>query len=785
MTAHEAMSGRAVAILAPRGRDASVARDLLTGEGIAAFVVDSLEQLAAAVQDDLGAVLLTEESLAGPEEAALRKAVAAQPIWSDLPFIVLTNGGSGARTDATRARIDALGNAVLIARPLHADTLLRAARSALDARRRQFEARLRMDELHRREADLRESESKFHAITDFIDQMVWSTLPDGYHDYYNRRWYEFTGMPDGSTDGEAWNGVFHPEDQDRAWDSWRHSLETGDPYEIEYRLRHRSGEYRWVLGRAQPVRGEDGAILRWYGTCTDIHDEVLARDETLARSRAERDVLWNGARDLFAIIGADGVYRDVNPRWTDVLGYAPDELIGHHFDVVIHDEDVPRAHEKFAAVVADRPIFDLLLRIRRKDGGYLEVEWNAGKDGDSVFASGRDVTERMRRKAALVASEAALRQSQKLETIGQLTGGVAHDFNNLLMAIRSSLDLLGSRLDPDDGRAIALLDNARTAAMRGASLTQRMLAFARKQELDAAAVDVAVLLPGLKDLIARSIGPQIAIELQISPDVPPAFVDANQLEMAILNLAVNARDAMDGEGRLEIGLARTVVNEAEGAILSLKPGAYVRIDVTDTGAGMDTATLAQAMEPFFTTKGVGEGTGLGLSMVHGLAAQSGGTFRMDSTPGVGTTAKLYLPVAATPAAPATVPEPTPALTREPSAGARALTVLAVDDDVLVLMGTVGLLEDMGHAVIEASSAHEALNLFEAHPEIDLVVTDQAMPKMTGVELASNLRARRPGIAIILATGYSEMPEGAGGNVSTRLEKPFGPADLTRAIAEVM
>jgi CheY-like chemotaxis protein len=240
---------------------------------------------------------------------------------------------------------------------------------------------------------------------------------------------------------------------------------------------------------------------------------------------------------------------------------------------------------------------------------------------------------------------------------------------------------------------------------------------------------------------------------------------------------------MEGDGHLEIGLAQAAVDGNKATALDLGPGAYVRIDVTDTGAGMDAATLAQAMDPFFTTKGLGEGTGLGLSMVHGLAAQSGGTFRMRSAPGAGTTATLYLPVAAAPKMPAAKPELEAVPAAQPSAPERVRTVLAVDDDVLVLMGTVGLLEDMGHAVLEAGSGQEALDLFEAHPEIDLVVTDQAMPKMTGVELAASLRARRPDIAIILATGYSDMPEGAAGNVSTRLGKPFGPADLTRAIAE--
>ncbi|MFX0541513.1 sensor histidine kinase [Roseovarius sp. S4756] len=269
----------AVAILAPRGRDAEVARQLLARDGIAAIVVSTLGAVAALIEGQIGAVLVTEEALSGPGEEDLAQALAQQEAWSDVPFIVLANGAVRHRSDRAATRMDTLRNAVLLSRPLHAEELARAVRSALTARARQHEARAQMEQLQLRERQLFESEAKFHAIADSVDQMIWSTLPDGFHDYYNSRWYEFTGMPEGSTDGEGWNDMFHPEDQDSAWARWRHSLETGEPYEIEYRLRHRSGEYRWVLGRAQPVRGADGEIVRWYGTCTDIHKIKQAEEQ--------------------------------------------------------------------------------------------------------------------------------------------------------------------------------------------------------------------------------------------------------------------------------------------------------------------------------------------------------------------------------------------------------------------------------------------------------------------------------------------------------------------------
>lgn len=269
----------AVAILAPRGRDAAVARELLQKAGIAPVVVTTLDALADLVGGQIGAVLITEEALSGPGADALQAALDAQQPWSDVPFIVLANGTAASRSARAARTVDALSNAVLLSRPLHAEELVRSVRSALTARGRQHEARKRMEQLQLRERQLYESEAKFHAIANSVDQMIWSTLPDGFHDYYNDRWYEFTGMPEGSTDGEAWNGMFHPDDQEKAWRRWRHSLTTGAQYEIEYRLRHRSGEYRWVLGRAQPVRDEEGRILRWYGTCTDIHEIKMAQEQ--------------------------------------------------------------------------------------------------------------------------------------------------------------------------------------------------------------------------------------------------------------------------------------------------------------------------------------------------------------------------------------------------------------------------------------------------------------------------------------------------------------------------
>jgi CheY-like chemotaxis protein len=361
-----------------------------------------------------------------------------------------------------------------------------------------------------------------------------------------------------------------------------------------------------------------------------------------------------------------------------------------------------------------------------------------------------------------------------MEAIGQLTGGVAHDFNNLLTVIIGSLELLRRRM-PDDAKLRSLVDNAESAAQRGASLTKRMLAFARKQELDRTAVDLPVLVHGMSELLQRTLGPSIRIESRFPLDLPKVHTDANQLESALLNLVVNARDAMPAGGPIIISAEETTVaSRTEG----LRPGPYVRFAVEDRGEGMDEVTLAKAAEPFFTTKGVGKGTGLGLSMVHGFAEQAGGRLTLASKKGVGTTVTLWLPVAekeAIAAAPAT---PDAAGAQCPS----LLRILAVDDDYLVLLNTELMLEDLGHKVITAGSGREALQKLKEGAEVDVVLTDHAMPEMNGLQLSDAVRREWPSTTVILATGYAELPDNLQ-SALPRLSKPFNQDDLARVLAE--
>jgi PAS domain S-box-containing protein len=380
--------------------------------------------------------------------------------------------------------------------------------------------------------------------------------------------------------------------------------------------------------------------------------------------------------------------------------------------------------------------------------------------------------ELMKEVAAREKAQEQLRQAQKMETIGQLTGGVAHDFNNLLMAVMGNLDLLRKRV-PDDPRLHRLIDGALQGAERGASLTQRLLAFARQQDLKAVPVDLGALVQGMIDLLERSLGPRIVLRLDIPDNLPPARIDANQLELAILNLAVNARDAMPDGGSIDIRVAE--VRSSGDA--TLQPGNYLKVSVIDTGKGMTQEILKKAIEPFFSSKPLGKGTGLGLSMVHGLAVQLGGALQLSSTVGKGTTATLILPVATAAPEAETPAHVVPKINR-------TAVILYVDDDPLIAMSTMEMLEDLGHQVIGANSGLHALDIIKSEQPIDLMMTDHVMPGMTGIELAAASREVRPSLPILLATGYADLPEGAQLDLP-RLAKPYHQDQLRDRLDQLL
>ena len=383
------------------------------------------------------------------------------------------------------------------------------------------------------------------------------------------------------------------------------------------------------------------------------------------------------------------------------------------------------------------------------------------------------VEERTREREAALAQ---VHEMRKVESLGQLTGGVAHDFNNLLMAVLGNLELVRKFL-PSDPKIRRLIDGAIQGAERGATLTKRMLAFARRQELKPETVDVPNLVDSMVEMLRRSLGPGIQIKTDFETDLPPTRVDPNQLELALLNLALNARDAMPLGGRLTISAHRERIGA--GDVPGLQPGDYVCIAERDTGEGMDEVTLKRATEPFFTTKGAGRGTGLGLSMVDGLVAQSGGAMRITSQQGAGSTVELWLPVAEAEA----VERPRPVAPQRVQES-RCCRVLVIDDDPIVLAGTAAMLEDLGHTATEVDSAEQGLKILQSDASIDLVITDHAMPGMTGTELAKRIRRKWPELPVIIATGYAELPGELDPSVP-RLSKPYRQQDLAAVVAQLV
>ena len=615
------------------------------------------------------------------------------------------------------------------------------------------------------------------AVTDYAIYLV---NPQGIVSSWNAGAQRFKGYTAGEIIGQHFSRFYT--DEDRQSGLAQYALETAareGKFEGEgWRVR-KDGTRFWAHVVIDAIRDPAGALVGFAKITRDLTERRQA-ELVLRRSEEQFRLLVQGVTDYaIYLLDPEGRITSWNAGAQRIKGYRPEEIIGSHFSRFYTDED--------RAADAPRKALETALR----DGRFEKEGWRVRKDGGRLWANviidpirndageligfakvTRDVTERRNNQIELERAREALFQSQKMDAIGQLTGGVAHDFNNLLMAIISSLEIVGKRL-PDDPKITSFLDNAMQAAQRGAALTQRMLAFARRQELESVPIDIPSLVQGMSELLRRALGPLTPIELRFPLALPRARADANQLEMALLNLAVNARDAMPQGGPITIEAREEKITEQAGA---LSPGRYICLSVVDAGEGMDEVTLARAIEPFFTTKGVGKGTGLGLPMVHGLAQQFGGSFILKSQLGRGTTAEIWLPVAETvvETAGATPESPEPEATRP-------LVVMAVDDDALVLMNTAAMLQDLGHAVIEAASGAEALEQLRDGKAVDLIVTDQAMPRMTGTQLIAAVRAERPQLPIILATGYAELPEGTDASV-VRLPKPFRQRDLIAAIA---
>ncbi|NEJ12392.1 PAS domain S-box protein [Rhizobium leguminosarum] len=640
-----------------------------------------------------------------------------------------------------------------------------------------------MEVLNRHDTSLDE-EGRFRLLVDAItDYAIYMLSPEGIITSWNTGAQRFKGYRPSEILGQHFSRFYLEED--RAAGVPARALATAEKhgrFEGEGWRQRKDGTCFWAHVIIDPIRRPSGELIGYAKITRDL-TERRAAEKAIRQSEEQFRRLVQGVSDYaIYMLDPDGNVSSWNFGAERIKGYRPQEIIGRHFSTFYTPED------------REAGVPQTALRLARAEGRFEREGWRVRKDGSRFWASvvidvirddegdvlgfakiTRDITEKMETQRALEQAREELFQSQKMEAIGQLTGGIAHDFNNLLMAVLGSLEILKKRM-PRDLSLTSLVDNAMQGAQRGAALTQRMLAFSRRQELHMEPIDVSGLVRGMMDMLSRSLGPLTVIETSFPVRLPTILTDPNQLEMAILNLVVNARDAMPSGGRIVLRACEESLPSGKGP---LSPGRYVRIAVIDEGDGMDAKTLEQAITPFFTTKGVGKGTGLGLSMVQGLASQSGGRLVMKSSLGEGTTAELWFPVA-------TVEQGTEAAADRPQQeenASRRLRIVAVDDDGLVLMNTTLMLEDLGHTVFEAMGGPEALDILRKQ-QVDLVICDHAMPRMTGAQLAEAIRSEWPDMPIILATGYAEIPEGAGIVDLPRLGKPFSQAQLAEAISRI-
>jgi len=900
-------------ILAPRGRDATIAVEILAAAGIAADICPDLTSLVHQIGRGAGFALVTDETLRTADLKDLSRWLAQQPPWSDFAFVVLTMRGGGIeRNPAARRYLDVLGNVSFLERPFHPTTLVSLAGTALRARRRQYEARARLEALResetryrtlfenidegfciiefldgphgllsdyihveanpayaihagipnvvgqkvremvpdeaeawvalyrrvletgeptrferelvatgrylelaafrvepasrrqvavvfrdvtaRKQAELalRESEARLRALNADLERQVdertrqrsrtWQVSPDllgvanaaGYFTSSNPAWEQTLGWTQEEIARTPFVDLLYPDDIGRtlaAFDKLRH----GEPVlRFENRYRAKDGTYCWISWVAVP----EGEEFYCSGRNVTVEKEQAAE---LAERRAEHDRLWTLSEDMLARADYQGMMSAVSPAWTRVLGWTEAELLTRPYATFMHPDDMPPTLAALARMSETGQPTRFENCIATQDGGWKPIEWTVAPEAEGVnfIAVGRDLSVAKARERELAVAQDALRQSQKLEAVGQLTGGVAHDFNNLLTIIKSSTDLL-RRPNLAEERRRRYVDAISDTVDRASKLTRQLLAFARRQALKPEVFNVSRRVEAVTDMLRTIVGSRIKIITEVDGLGCFAEADVSQFETALVNMAVNARDAMNGEGRLTVAVRSLPVlpplrGHAGG------PGPFVAVSVSDTGAGIPADKLSQIFEPFFTTKEVGKGTGLGLSQVYGFVKQSGGDVAVVSETGRGATFTIYLPQVET------TPEEQVVQSGEVagiSVEGRGRRVLVVEDNVEVGQFSTQLLQDLGYETTWAANAREALELLGEVDGFDVVFSDVVMPGMGGVELGEEIRRRRPGLPVILTSGYSHVLAEEGRHGFELLHKPYAAEELSRVLRRV-
>jgi PAS domain S-box-containing protein len=656
----------------------------------------------------------------------------------------------------------------------------------------------------RAEETLQDAEVRAQLAIEAADMGVWTYDPATDTLLWDERCKTLYGLPaDAQVSMAFMFARCHPDDRDLLQRKVAAALAGDTGFQIEHRLLVEGDEERWVFSNGRSLF-EDGKCVRFTGVMQDISERKQATQalhqlneilgERVVQRTRERDRTWELSRELLGVFSFDLAPIALNPAWEATLGWARADFNDHSLGELIHLDDLDATLRETASVAKGNVSTRFVNRMRHAEGGYRWLSWTLVPDEGLMYAAVRDITSERAVVDELAATnkrlrdqirerervEAALQQMQRLEVVGQLTAGVAHDFNNLLTVILTSANFLGRDLEKGVlTKSPQRLQNIREAGERGAKLTSQLLSFSRRQRLEPVALNLNDTIGGMRELLGRALGGSVWVETELAEDLWNALVDPTQTEMIILNLAINARDAMAQGGQLHLSTGNEIVYRLPQRPEDPDPGAYVVLSVTDTGCGMSEEVLAKAFEPFFTTKEVGKGSGLGLAQVFGFAKQSGGGVSIETAENAGTTIKVYLPSIARSPTPAVTASHTPGYT---DADALHRTILLVDDDPDVRAVTSAMLSSLGYSVVEAENGNEALKKID--PGIDLVLTDFAMPNMTGAELAEIVRRDYPGLPVMFITGFADI-DILEVDQQLIVQKPYKEEELARKLANVL